>query len=79
MSVFTGGYGATVCENRDRIYCALMQAQHLFGGIAPEQPPDRRCIEATRERRGAVGRDRQPAYRTAMPAQLRLGWRNSEH
>jgi hypothetical protein len=68
MSVFTSGYGATVREDRDRIYGAMMRPQHLFGGIAPKQPADRRCIEATRERHGAVGRDRQRTYRTAMPA-----------
>src|SRR6266404_3301617 len=33
MSVFTSGYGSTVREDRDRIHGALMQAQHLFGGI----------------------------------------------
>jgi hypothetical protein len=41
--------------------------------FASKRPADRRCVEVARERRGAIGRDRQRAYRTATPAQLRFG------
>ena len=66
--VLTGGYGAAVSKDRDRIHRAIMKAQHLLGGIAPKRPADRRCVEAARERRGAIGGDRKRAYRTAVPA-----------
>jgi hypothetical protein len=71
--VFAGGYGAAALEDRDRIHRALMQAQHLLGGVAPKRPADRRGVKAARERPSAIGRDGERAYGTAMPAQLRFG------
>jgi hypothetical protein len=70
-----GGHCAAVFEDRDRVYLAFMQAQNLLGDIVAKRPADRPHVKTPGQRRRAVGGYRKRADRSAMSAQLRVGWR----
>src|SRR5262249_29778337 len=72
MSVRSRCYNASVLEIGDGIHRAIMKAKNLLGSIAGQRPADRRCVEASRDRMGPVGRDGQGLHRTAVTAQLSM-------
>jgi hypothetical protein len=71
-AILAAGDHPPVGQKRHRVHRALVETQNLRGGILRQRPPDRRGVEAARQRRLAVRRDRQRANRAAVAAQLRL-------
>ena len=57
--VLAAGRDPAVRQKGDRVDRAVVEAQHLLGGVSLERPADRRGIEAAGDRQRAVGRDRQ--------------------
>ena len=66
------GGGAAVGQQRHRVHRAVVEAQHLGGGVLLQRPADGGRVEAAGQRRLAVGRDRERPHRPAMAAQLRM-------
>ncbi len=71
--ILAAGRHASVGQERDRVHRAVVEAQHLLGGVALQRPADRRGVEAAGNRLRAVGRDRERPHRPAVPAQLGVG------
>ena len=77
--ILAAGGDAAVAEEDGRIHRAVVKPQHLLRAVALQRPADRRRVEAARDRRPAIGCDRERAHRPAVPAQLRGGVRRERN
>jgi hypothetical protein len=77
--VGTGRHHPPILEESYCVHSARMKTKDLLGGFGCERPTNRGGIEATRQNRRAVGRDRNCAHRTAVPHQLRPSRRQHQY